>query len=1210
MLPETCLGKMPAKVPQPSGSIPVKKALHLRWNSFRYAYFTCLSMVKRRPYLMGGWVGGFGNARLYLVCALLMLQGVAAHAQRRTFNWYFGREAAVNFSTGVPQPLTDSRINTEEGCATASDPATGKLLFYTDGVTVWNQFHQPMPSGTGLHGDASTSQSALILQWPGSAGLYAIFSPAPITSSDPGGRCYCLKYSLVDMRRDAGFGDVILKDVQLDADVTEHVTAAPDCGQGGWWIIVRRRETSEFASYHITSEGIVPQPVLSPIVNLPEIRDAGQMHASPDARFVVITSPSGSSQLFRFNRATGKLFSGIDLFGTDRTGIHYGATFSRDSRFLFVASSVVAPEVGVVITRYNVADEDANTIKSSRTIVGKLPGSASFCPLQLGPDGAVYIGRSGRKLLSSIPNPSASSPTIVDSAVVLYGECRSGLPNFVNWYLSDRPPSDQTCKLPVANSIHRRVCVGADVKLLDLSQGQIDNWSWIIPGGQPSSSRQPSPTVRFDVPGTYLATLVVSNQYGDDTTHITVTVHPLPTIFVAPLIRTCPGTPVRLPASGAQSYRWSPSQGLDGASIADPLATVWKTTVFNVVGTDANGCTAASTVTVEVLDLAAGEDVTICPGGTAQLSASAAEFYQWWPTADLDDPNSPTPKASPSQTTMYTVKMTAGSCTITDTVFVFVEQTFNIHLSAPPSACAGDVVTVRALGGGSAFEWSGNGVAPSNTSETTVRVSAPTVVRVRATSGACTSIDSVVIGVTAGPSVDASPDTTICPSGTALLRASGNALRYHWFPPQGLLEDTGSVVRAQPETTTTYYVTGVGEGACQSVDSITVTVRSAPTISAGPVKRMCIGGSVRLSATGMADSYSWHPATGLDDPTTLAPIASPTVTTTYTLTATRGGCVTVDSATVFVSSLTLVVPSSVRICYGSAAELSASGAATYRWTPSTGLSDPSIPNPIASPLESTTYRVVGTDAIGCEDIRFVTVTVIDTASIVIRIPTLTAQAGTDDMEMPVLVETDPELLPFFADTLRAELYFPPEVLYPYGWEVGLRSIGYRDSTKQERKVVLLQFNVQVVNPQQRINTLYGRLLAGKTTDATFYWEGVRWLGVTCPSNASAPGRLLVTGCNLKGRSLRFFDQTTVRVTPHEQQHTIEVEIGGSEPGTFTYQLVGIDGSVLVEGAAYRNQIDDVPINLLIDMSAVGSGLYHLVVAAPSEPHITRVLWLP
>jgi hypothetical protein len=159
-------------------------------------------------------------------------------------------------------------------------------------------------------------------------------------------------------------------------------------------------------------------------------------------------------------------------------------------------------------------------------------------------------------------------------------------------------------------------------------------------------------------------------------------------------------------------------------------------------------------------------------------------------------------------------------------------------------------------------------------------------------------------------------------------------------------------------------------------------------------------------------------------------------------------------------------------------------------------------------------------------------------------------------------------------------------------------------------VVLLQFNVQVVNPQQRINTLYGRLLAGKTTDATFYWEGVRWLGVTCPSNASAPGRLLVTGCNLKGRSLRFFDQTTVRVTPHEQQHTIEVEIGGSEPGTFTYQLVGIDGSVLVEGAAYRNQIDDVPINLLIDMSAVGSGLYHLVVAAPSEPHITRVLWLP
>jgi len=88
-------------------------------------------------------------------------------AQGEANNWYFGYNAGLTFSSNPPSALLDGQLNTAEGCATISD-AQGNLLFYTDGMKVYNKNHQVMPNGTGLLGHNSGTQSGVIVPKPGS----------------------------------------------------------------------------------------------------------------------------------------------------------------------------------------------------------------------------------------------------------------------------------------------------------------------------------------------------------------------------------------------------------------------------------------------------------------------------------------------------------------------------------------------------------------------------------------------------------------------------------------------------------------------------------------------------------------------------------------------------------------------------------------------------------------------------------------------------------------------------------------------------------------------------------------------------------------------------------------------------------------------------------------------------------------------------------
>lgn len=93
-------------------------------------------------------------------------------------NWYFGnttRGIQFSRSTNLPLLINNKAPLGTGGSAVASDQINGNILFYTNGVTVFDAGHAAMPNGSGLLGDASRNQPAAIAKIPGLENQFYIF---------------------------------------------------------------------------------------------------------------------------------------------------------------------------------------------------------------------------------------------------------------------------------------------------------------------------------------------------------------------------------------------------------------------------------------------------------------------------------------------------------------------------------------------------------------------------------------------------------------------------------------------------------------------------------------------------------------------------------------------------------------------------------------------------------------------------------------------------------------------------------------------------------------------------------------------------------------------------------------------------------------------------------------------------------------------------
>lgn len=455
-----------------------------------------------------------------------------------------------------------------------------------------------------------------------------------------------------------------------------------------------------------------------------------------------------------------------------------------------------------------------------------------------------------------------------------------------------------------------------------------------------------------------------------NTDTVQVTVNTLPVVDAGANDSICIGDTYQLQASGADTYVWSPVADLDDPNISNPISSATTTTMFYVEGTDANMCKNTDSVEIFVNSLPvvdAGTDATICFGDSTLLQATGAATYSWSPTLGLADPASSTTMASPSDTAMYYVTgIDANNCQNTDSVQVNVNPLPTINAGLNDTICFGDTTQLNATGA-LTYIWSpSDSLSDALISNPMAWPSATTSYIVAGTdANTCVNTDTVEIMVNTLPIVDAGANDTICFGQTYQLQASG-ANTYVWTPSTDLDDPNISNPVSSAITTTTFYVEGTDLNLCMNTDSVEIFVNSLPGVDAGTDVSICIGDSIQLQATG-ASNYNWTPGTGLSNANISNPMASPTDTTMYYVTGVDGNsCSNTDSVQVAVNLLPLVDAGNDQdICIGGSANLQASGANTYVWSPAGSLDDPNIANPVASPDTTQTYVVIGTDVNLC-----------------------------------------------------------------------------------------------------------------------------------------------------------------------------------------------------------------------------------------------------
>ncbi|MBI3260599.1 MAG: T9SS type A sorting domain-containing protein [Ignavibacteriae bacterium] len=908
--------------------------------------------------------------------ALLWLNSLTVFAQHEADNWYFGDKAGLSFKNGSPSPLTDGQLSSTDASAVMSDKKTGKLLFYTDGSTIWNGNHIIVNNGTDLMGGKGGSQSALIVPNPANCLEYYIFTVPDLNPNHTPttGNMY---YSLISVENPDC--EVIFKNRVLVTGVCDKLTGTLDNTETGFWVVSHHRTDRIFYSYHVTAQGVNETPVVS-TVGEPAFFIIGCMKFSPNGAKLAIASHSEVAPLglFDFNRASGYVSGYVELKNPTVSvdAQFYGVSFSQDNTKLYASGLALqgATSYSSAITQFEVNLQTASAIQNSAVVFFVRLPIPSPAALQLAPDGKLYISSVNKSYIDVINNPNLKGTACDyrEDAVSLTKECLIGLPNFMDYIFGNH-------YLIENNGIFKQeisICDGSSIKIGIPSKPQY-SYLWTPTEGLDNPNIS-NPTAKPAITTEYKlkisnAPICASNYlYLVNVTSVKASVE-----SVQPI---CSGSSVQLSASGGARYTWSPSTGLDTVTKANPIAKPKVTTLYKVVVSE-NNCSDSAFVNVVVFPeftANAGIDKSICSNEQVQIgdTAQQGESYSWTPTKGLNDPTLSNPIATVDTTTKYILEVKRNGCFVYDTAVIAVRNLKPI-ISKDVTICKGTSVKLIS-GGGKTYSWSPSaGLSNSKIATPIASPNSTTKYRVLVSNGNC--IDSAFVTVTVIPflSPDAGEDKVVCLGSSIRLGGEPETgITYSWQPDLNLDDPTKANPICTPNKSTQYILNVTNSSGCIGYDTILVSIKSISG-NAGINKTVCIGAGTELGLLPETGStYSWLPTANLDDATKSNPIATPITTTEYIIKVTdKDGCVGYDTVLIMVTNnLTAMVSGDTSICLGSSVQLTARGGSEYKWFPSIGLDNPNIPNPIASPDIKTTYSVIVSSGT-CRDTTEVTVTI-------------------------------------------------------------------------------------------------------------------------------------------------------------------------------------------------------------------------------------------
>jgi gliding motility-associated-like protein len=769
-----------------------------------------------------------------IILGLLIFINLELIGQNEFNNWYFGYNCGVTFNTSPPSAMTNGAVSCYDQTSTYSD-ASGNLLMYSDGRTIYNRNHVAMPNGTGLLGSSNPySHASVVLRKPGSNNLFYIFTLTYFGYSQG------LQYAIIDMNLQGGLGDVISKNNQLVTPVCEKLTAVRHQNGTDIWIITHRWETDAFYAYLLTSSG-VSSPVITHIGPIHSggsgsgYNAAGQLVASVNGdKLALATYEMGFYGVYDFNKATGVVSNEIQITGYTRS---WGVAFSPDGTKLYATKWTYAP-----VYQFNLLAGNATAITNSAVIIGTTTSpdagyKAGF--MQLGPDGKIYIAKMNAGYLACINNPNASGTlcNFVDNAIFLSGKtCQAGLPifNMSEWAITDFTPQN--------------ACEGSTVNFSCQGYLGFSSCLWIFGdtlSGANNQSTLINTTHTYNNSGTYTVTLITQQGSFFDTIQHQIIIYSKPQVNIGPDTSLCSGNILTLNAGNpGASYFWTP-----GGTTAQTI-NVNTTGQYIVQVTNAYSCVKKDTVNVTVnptpfVDL--GNDTAFCQGGLLFLNAgNPGGFYQWTPGGAT------TQMISVNSSGQYIVQVTnAFSCVKKDTVNITVKPTPIVNLGNDTTFCQGNTITLNAGNPGSSYLW-----FPGSATSQTIPVTASGQYIAQVTNSSnCVKRDTINIMVNPSPSVNLGNDTAIC-QGNQLILNAGNPGAFYLWTPGGA---TTQMIYANSSGQYIAHVTNTNN--CTDQDTINIVVNPNPIVNLGHDTAFCQGGQLLLNAANSGASYLWSNAT-------------------------------------------------------------------------------------------------------------------------------------------------------------------------------------------------------------------------------------------------------------------------------------------------------------------------------------------------------------
>ena len=487
--------------------------------------------------------------KIYTVVVLLLIT-MCIHAQREQNNWFFGRNAGLTWQTttsysatgvygtanatltNIPTALTGSPLSTKEGCFSISD-VDGNLLFFSDGMTIWNKNKSVMTNGTGMAGHNSSTQSGIIFPYPNSNTRYIAVSLGE-------GNANNLSYSIIDMSQSGGLGAVEAanKNILLTGQsgvLGESVAAVRHTNRNDFWIVAPGRGTTSYLNvWKVTETGGVQQTrhnVATVAAASISTYPGGYIKFTSDGlHFVWIDFFSKFFSYGDFNPTTGTISNVRVRTGTLTSGTTYGygVEFTPDGKYLYLTYAPSDENIntitGLQVFDFEVllATSTPNLINPIKTIVN--PTSLGnginnhFGAIQAGPDGRMYIPHFGSKGMFVITNPEDPlNLKIYKISNILTGTALWGLPNFAApWFrmVIDPPTNTEVCaettaayKLEVINGMGFNNVARI---VLDFGDGTPSSRVTFL---TPSLGTY-TQTYRYKKPGTYTITATAYNSNG------------------------------------------------------------------------------------------------------------------------------------------------------------------------------------------------------------------------------------------------------------------------------------------------------------------------------------------------------------------------------------------------------------------------------------------------------------------------------------------------------------------------------------------------------------------------------------------------------------------------------------------------------------------------------------------------------------------------